>query len=142
LGTAARCKKAVEAAISEGKSVVIDNTNGSKDSMEFEWKVLVVILTYLARAEYIKIAKANQLKVRCFYFETPLELANHLNFVRVKQSDGAVRRIPPVAYHTYNKKFEEPDESEGIDEVKTIEFVPDLSDANYKKVFLCYNPDF
>jgi len=126
LKTAAKCKQVAEAAFAEGKSVVIDNTNGSTDT----------------RAEYIRIAQNKQIPVRCFYFNTPLDIANHLNFVRVKESNGGVRRIPPVAYHTYQKKFSVPEVGEGFEEVIEVEFAPDFPDAEFKKMFLCYTPEF
>lgn len=61
-----KCLKLAKEAIAEGKSVVCDNTNPSKK----------------ARAEYIAIAKAAGVPVRCFQMTTERELAEHLNFVR------------------------------------------------------------
>jgi hypothetical protein len=47
--------------------VVIDNTNG----------------TAKGRKEYIALAQAKEVPVRCIYVTTPQEIANHLNYVRV-----------------------------------------------------------
>jgi len=121
LGTAAKCKKAAREALTEGLSVVIDNTNGSAS----------------AREEFISIAQEFGVPVRCFYLTTSFELAEHLNYVRVRETKGAVRRIPPVAYNVYKKGFEKPSKSEGFEEVISIEFIPDLrDDPKFGKMFL------
>jgi len=126
LKTMAKCKKAVELAISEGKSVVVDNTNPS----------------VTGRAEFIEMAQENNIPVRCFYFNTDLETAFHLNYVRVKETNGAVRRVPNVGYNMYNKHFDEPTADEGFQEVVTVKFVPDFKNDDHKKMFLCFTPEF
>jgi len=122
LKTQAKCRKAAEAAFSEGKSVVVDNTNPSR----------------AVRSEYIQIAEDNKIPVRCFYFDTNLELANHLNYVRVKETNGGVRRIPPVGYHMYNKNFNEPDLSEGFSDIVAVTFTPDFKNEEHKKMFFLF----
>jgi len=67
LKTAAKCKKAMEEALTEGISVVIDNTNPSSK----------------ARAEFIGVAQDKDIPVRCFVMKTSDELIEHLNYVRV-----------------------------------------------------------
>jgi len=52
------------------------------------------------------------------------------------ETKGEVRRIPEVAYRTYNKNYEEPETSEGFSEVRHIEFVPDFrGDAEFETVW-------
>jgi len=126
LGTPAKCKKAMEAAFLEGNSVVIDNTNPSAST----------------RAEYIRVAQTRSIPVRCFYFTTDVDTANHLNHLRVRETNGATRRIPPVAYHSYNKTFDEPQKSEGFDEVITVDFAPRFENEKLKEWFLCFMPEF
>lgn len=70
--------QAAEKALEEGKSVVVDNTNPSAD----------------ARADYIALAKKYKVPCRCFVMDTPIELCHHLNYVRVQQTNGEIRRIP------------------------------------------------
>jgi len=111
LKTQAKCQKAVKDALAEGCSVVVDNTNP----------------TSKVRAEYISIAQENDVPVRCFSFSTPQEVAGHLNYVRVKETNGEVRRVPDVGHRTYDKNFEEPTTDEGFSEIKVIDFVPDFS---------------
>jgi len=107
--------------LTEGLSVVIDNTNGASS----------------ARAEFVEIAQELGIPARCIYLNTPLEVADHLNYVRVRETKGKVRRIPQVAYNVYKKNFSEPRKSEGFEEVITIDFVPDLrDDPAFQKMFL------
>jgi len=120
LGTAAKCKKAAQEALTEGCSVVIDNTNGPATS----------------RQEFIEIAQEAGIPIRCFFFSTDREVAEHLNYVRVRETKGEVRRIPPVAYNTYYKNFDEPSKSEGFSEVIKIDFVPDFKDdPDFERMF-------
>jgi bifunctional polynucleotide phosphatase/kinase len=54
------------AALTNGKSVVIDNTNPESAT----------------RKRYIDLAKKSKKAVRCVWVSTPRELAQHLNLVR------------------------------------------------------------
>jgi len=120
LGTAAKCHKAAQDALSEGVSVVVDNTNPSSS----------------ARAEYILIAKKFKIPVRCFHFTTDIEIAEHLNHVRVRESSGNTKKIPAVAYNSFKKNFEPPSPSEGFSEIIQIDFIPDFrGDDEFEKIF-------
>jgi len=120
LGTAAKCIKVAQEALSEGVSVVIDNTNGIPEK----------------RAEFISLAKKMRVPVRCFYFTTSRELAAHLNYVRVRETGGKIKRIPEVAYNNYLKYFQPPSTSEGYSEIIKIEFVPDFrGDVEFERMF-------
>jgi len=126
LKTPAKCKKAVQDAFAEGVSVVVDNTNPSKET----------------RAEYIKIAQEKGIPVRCFWMQTDQDTANHLNYVRVRETGGEVRRIPDVAFRTFNKGFQEPTLGEGFTEVRKIDFVCDLrDDEKFTRQFLGWTPE-
>uniref|UniRef100_A0A6B2L628 PNK FHA domain-containing protein n=1 Tax=Arcella intermedia TaxID=1963864 RepID=A0A6B2L628_9EUKA len=121
LKTVAKCKSVAREAIEEEKSVVIDNTNPSKT----------------ARKEFIQLAKEMNIPVRCFYMNTPRKVAEHMNFVRVRETLGETRRIPAVGYNTFFKNFEKPTTKEGFDEVVQIDFSPDFrDDPQFQKVFL------
>jgi bifunctional polynucleotide phosphatase/kinase len=113
LQTQEKCLKAVEKALEEGKSVVVDNTNPSKK----------------ARADFLNLArklKQNKIKIRCFKMNTQLDLCHHLNYVRQNMTSGKIRRIPDVAYNIYKINYEEPHKSEGLDEILGISFTPKL----------------
>jgi len=120
LKTPAKCLKACQAALAEGKSVVIDNTSP----------------TAADRKQYIALAKAKGVPSRCFKFELSRELANHLNFYREKVTQGDRRRVPDVAFNVYKSKFEEPTTKEGYSEVCIVRFVPNFKTDEEKRLFL------
>jgi len=119
VGTMQKCLNLASEAIRGGSSVVVDNTNPSKES----------------RRNFIDLAKRENIPVRCFVIETNFEIAEHLNFVRVKMTSGAVRRIPEIAYNMYKKSFQEPTVEEGFEEVKKIPFVPVFDSEAHRKFF-------
>uniref|UniRef100_A0ABM0MWD8 Bifunctional polynucleotide phosphatase/kinase-like n=1 Tax=Saccoglossus kowalevskii TaxID=10224 RepID=A0ABM0MWD8_SACKO len=100
LGTQSKCKKSCDESLKNGKSVIIDNTNPAKH----------------VRQEYINIAKKHGVPIRCFWFQTSLPLAHHMNLYRQTQTNGDVRRVPDVGYNVFKKHFEEPDLEEGFSE--------------------------
>jgi len=122
LHTIQKCVAIALDAINDGSSVVIDNTNPSKES----------------RRVFLDLAKSNNIPARCFVFKTDLEIAEHLNFVRVRMTEGAVRRIPEIAYNTYKKNWEEPHPEEGFSEIKQIPFVPIFESEDHQKFFTQY----
>lgn len=117
--TKQKCLQVTAEKLAEGKSVVVDNTNPTKD----------------VRQEYIAIAKKSSIPVRCFWFQTPLDLANHLNMYREKMTSGERSHVPKVVYATYNKKFEEPTVEEGFTEIVKVNFVPKFENDDHKKLF-------
>ena len=123
--TPAKCQKETQKAIEEGKSVCVDNTNPK----------------VVDRAVYIAMAKEKKINVRCFHFKTSLEIASHLNFFRQNQTNGGVRRIPMVAYRTYNKYFEAPTKAEGIDEIIEIDFHPKFDNSDEQALFGQWTPE-
>jgi len=126
LGTIPKCKAVAKEALAEGLSVVIDNTNGQPSQ----------------RKEFITLAQAREIPIRCFYLQTSQEIASHLNYVRVAETNGEVRRIPDVAYRAFNKGFQAPSKSEGFDEIVEIAFIPDLrDDEKFKSLFTGFTPE-
>jgi bifunctional polynucleotide phosphatase/kinase len=118
----------------------VDNTNPSAD----------------ARSEYIALAKSHKIPCRCFVLNTPIELCHHLNYVRVHQTSGEVRRIPgilkrkikkqrfdiyiilDVGYNMYKKNYQAPKQSDGFDEIIQIEFTPKFDSEKDEKMFHYY----
>lgn len=90
-------KKAAKKAIEEGHflSVLLDSTAGTKK----------------VREEYVEFATSHDMPVRCVWMNTPIEVAMERNTQR-GQRGGA--NVPPVAFFTYRKRFEEPTEQEGF----------------------------
>lgn len=117
LKTKEKCIKMTDKYLSEGKSVVIDNTNPSSDD----------------RAEYIKLSKKYKIPARCFVMTTSIELAHHLNLLRERVFN--IRRVPDIAYNMFKSKYEEPDICEGFKEIKKIDWVPNFLKDEYKEFF-------
>lgn len=120
LKTQDKCEKAVIEALKAKKSVVVDNTNPGKD----------------ARSTYIKLAEKLNVPARCFYFETSIEAAKHMNLYRQVQTRDKVRRIPDVGYNVFKSRFVMPLTIEGFSEVKKIPFVPKFDSEDEKALFL------
>lgn len=114
------CIKATCEQLKKGKSVVIDNTNPSRD----------------VRATFISLAREYQVPVRCFIFETPDEISKHLNLVREKQTNNQVRRIPQIAYNLFKSHYQEPTSDEGFTDIKKLEFILQFESEKDKKIFL------
>ena len=120
LKTQSACIRATRKALQSGHRVVIDNTNPS----------------VAARSRYITVAREIGVPVRCFVFDAPRPLAEHLNCVRAYLTKGQVKKIPAVAYHTFAKYFKEPELSEGIAEIVKIPFISSFEGEKNKAAFL------
>ena len=89
----------IEKALEEGRSVVVDNTNATRD----------------VRAPLIAAGKRHGARIIAYYFECSVRLA----IVRNEQRQGK-GRVPKVAIFTTQKKLQPPAASEGFDEVRVI----------------------
>ena len=74
-------------------SVIFDATNGTKER----------------RKLYIDFAKKHNLKVRCLWKTTPIDVSMEQNRERQKQGGP---KVPDVVFYTFRKRFEEPCGSE------------------------------
>jgi len=120
LKTPAKCLAAAESALSSGKSVVIDNTNPSKD----------------ARAPYIQAAKKRSVPVRCVHFDIPEIVAKHMNFYRERL--GISAHVPRIGYAVFNKQFQPPTKSEGFTEIIERPLMLEFPDEHSKSLFFKY----
>ncbi len=75
------------------RSVIFDATNGTKER----------------RKLYIDFARKHNLRVRCLWKTTPIDLSMEQNRERQKQGGP---KVPDVVFYTYRKRFEEPNGSE------------------------------
>ena len=73
--------------------------------------------------------------VRCFWLDTPSDLAHHMNMFRQNQTNGVMRRVPDVAFNIFKKNFEEPGSDEGFSEIKKIEFAPRFANKQDEELF-------
>jgi bifunctional polynucleotide phosphatase/kinase len=109
LKTKAKCHRAVKEALARGESVVVDNTLPDRER----------------RGEYVALAQAAGVKVRCVLMTIPKEYAMHLNAMREDHPNEAVRkpRVPPVGETMFWSRFEKPDAGvEGLSEVFEVQW--------------------
>lgn len=120
LGTHEKCLKVAETNLSEGKSIVIDNTNASKAT----------------RNDFIKLAnKFKLIHIRCFKMTTLIELCHHLNYFRQNLTKSKVRRIPDVGYNMYKSRYEDPLLSDGFTDIVNVDFQPQFDSAEDEMIF-------
>lgn len=119
--TFSRCSRATKEGLASGKSIVVDNTNPDRN----------------ARAKYIDIGKAHDrnIKIICLVMETPKEVAQHLNVVRERESIGSRPKVPVVAYHAFSKCRQLPRETERIDRIGVVRFVPSFASEQERYFF-------
>jgi bifunctional polynucleotide phosphatase/kinase len=97
---------------------VVDNVNINKEK----------------RKVFLDIAKKHNIKVRCLHFTTPKELCIHNAYYRNYILNNNVKPIPNLVFNIMNKKFQEPELSEGFYKIEKIEFFARSSDK-YTKFF-------
>lgn len=119
--TSKKCIKETEYALQNKESVVIDNTNVTKE----------------ARKMFIDIAKKYNVPYRCFLFTTDVNLCIHNNHFRNFITQNQVNILPDVVFHTKKKYYVKPDESEGFQTIEKIDFSLEL-DNNNKKIYEMY----
>lgn len=78
------------------------------------------------RAIWVALASKLNIPIRVFHFNTPIELAKHNNVYRAcfaPESEPERTLLPLSAFGTYVSAFERPEEDEGFDELRTVNFV-------------------
>lgn len=100
-GAKSKCIRMVAAALERGESVVVDNTHCNR----------------AVRAEYLAPAKAIGVQARCVWLDTPRQVSDHLNAMRVDHPETPKPRVPEQGVRAFWSKFEPPTESEGFREV-------------------------
>jgi len=94
-----RQREQIHKALSEGRSVVVDNTNP----------------TPAVRAPLIELGHALGARVIACFFETPVKSAVERNRLREGKA-----RVPDVAIYVTSKKLVPPTVAEGFDEVRVV----------------------
>ena len=94
-----RQERDIEAALTGGTSVVVDNTNPSPG----------------VRAPLIELGRRHGARIVAVYFETDVRTA----IMRNRQREGR-ERVPDVAIFTTKKKLVPPALDEGFDEVRVV----------------------
>jgi len=105
LKTHDKCLKEMNATLAQKKSVVVDNTNPDKTARKRSATCIALVCQHVAHLlspRYIDAALKAKARVRCFVMASSRELASHLNLFREALSNGETKRIPEIAYNTYN----------------------------------------
>lgn len=118
-GTLAKFIKDINNIMTSGNNIIIDNTNGTKDT----------------RAKYVKIANDNNYKIIVVQFDIEKKLVMHLNELRNKEINvcelnkisNCKKHLPTVAINTFWKKFENPEIDEGFEKILISKFEIDFS---------------
>ncbi|XP_074872432.1 bifunctional polynucleotide phosphatase/kinase [Carettochelys insculpta] len=120
LGSWQKCVELCVAALRQGKSAAVDNTNPDPES----------------RRRYIECAQDAGVPCRCFRFTTTLEQAKHNNRFRELTGTGHVADIVLTSYRT---KFVEPALSEGFTQILRVHFVPRFADAGQAALYRLFS---
>ena len=94
-----RQAREIDTALGGGQSVVVDNTNPSRD----------------VRAPLVALGRRHGARIVAVYFETDVRTA----IMRNRQREGR-ERVPNVAIFTTKKKLVPPALDEGFDEVRVV----------------------
>lgn len=121
LKTQKKCLLELEKALEKKESVVIDNTNLTKE----------------IRQKYIDIANKYSYKYRCLNFTASKDICMHNSFYRNYQSNNLIETIPKIVYNIMNKKYEKPELSEGFYDIIEIEFKINLNE-NERNIYEKY----
>lgn len=103
LKTMKKCIDLADKSLKNSKSVVIDNTNPSRD----------------ARKAFIDLAKKYKAHIIVFDFIADFEIAYRLNKARLESGLGHV--LPVVAFVRFRMQYQAPHKHEGIDEIYHVE---------------------
>jgi len=120
LGSWQKCVLSMEAALSAGRSVVVDNTNPDRDS----------------RKRFIQRVPSS-VPCRCFLLTTTIEHIRHNNRFR-ELTDKNHIPVNDMIINSYKNKFEAPSLEEGFSEIVKINFVPSFSDPELKELYQMY----
>ncbi|XP_043276603.1 uncharacterized protein F21D5.5 isoform X2 [Venturia canescens] len=116
-----KCVSAMENALTEGKSVVIDNTNPDT----------------AARKRFIDAAQTHGVPVRCFVMNTGKEHSRHNNKFR-ELTDSSHMTVSDVIINSYSKNYVAPRMDEGFTEIVRVNFVPRFHNDEHRRLYEMY----
>ncbi|CAN8104509.1 unnamed protein product [Discula destructiva] len=111
LKTREKCIKAAREHLEARRSVCVDNTNADVET----------------RSHWIALAKQFKVPIYCVWFRTPTALAEHNSAVRALSRNERLNPesrelLPKMAFSSFEKRFKQPNESEGFDAVHEYHF--------------------
>ncbi|RCI14507.1 hypothetical protein L249_7013 [Ophiocordyceps polyrhachis-furcata BCC 54312] len=104
-----KCIRTGRELLSDGCSVVIDNTNADPET----------------RAIWVGLAKKSGIPIRCVWFKTPMQVCEHNDAVRALNplfNPEARTGLPKLAFNGFSTRFKEPKLAEGFQDVMEVEF--------------------
>lgn len=121
IGSWQKCVDRVNDCLKNGRKVVVDNTNGDKES----------------RSRYVNAAKKHKISCRCFVMTTSFRHAEH-NIAFRELTDTKHSKISKIVLNTYKKNYQEPSLEEGYTEIVRVNFVPKFKDEREKSLYELY----
>ncbi|KAM7198295.1 Polynucleotide kinase 3 phosphatase domain containing protein [Rhypophila sp. PSN 637] len=104
-----KCVQAAGDFLSEGVSIVIDNTNPDPTTRE----------------QWVKLARKFKVPIRCVWFKTPVRICEHNDMARAMNdplNPESRQSLPRLAFNTYASKFKEPKLDEGFQDIIQVDF--------------------
>jgi len=101
-----KCMSVAKSLIDQQKSIIIDATNPSKE----------------VRKKWIDLSHQNNYSVRICNMSTSEQLSMHNNVYRSFKTNK--KMVPTIAYRFFKSNFEQPNISEGVDEIITGHMLP------------------
>ncbi|XP_012288871.1 uncharacterized protein F21D5.5 isoform X2 [Orussus abietinus] len=118
LGSWQKCVSMMDQSLTQGKSVVIDNTNPDPET----------------RQKYVKVAQMHNVPVRCFVMKTDTEHSKHNNKFR-ELTDSTHDKVSDIIINSYTKKYVEPSLEEGFAEIVYVNFVPKFQTDEDRRLY-------
>jgi len=126
--TQQKMESEIHRSLCEGYSLIIDRMNHLLEDREKWIEYVSQIVNRLGK----------KLKVYTFEMQTDISLAYHLNIIRSRKNSSDRAKVPQIVYHTYKKRYVEPDISveKAISKRFLIPFVPQFSNTKKMMNFL------
>lgn len=121
IGTWQKCVDRVNDCLATRRKVVVDNTNGDKES----------------RARYVKAAKKHMVPCRCFVMTTSFKHAQH-NIAYRELTDTKHSKINKIVLNSYKKNYQDPSIEEGFKEIVRVNFVPKFKNEKERNLYQMY----
>ncbi|KAK8810718.1 hypothetical protein WA158_007293 [Blastocystis sp. Blastoise] len=122
--TIKKCLSVARTSLTEGKSIIIDNTNRDKNT----------------RSQWIELAKEFKIPIRCLLMTLEKPICMHLSVFRtgnIWREEN--RKVPDMIIHAFYKNMEKPTVQEGFKSVLSIPFIPGpFKCKEEENLFYCY----
>lgn len=121
IGTWQKCVDRLNDCLKRNSKVVIDNTNGDKES----------------RFRYLNAAKKHKIPCRCFVMTASFKHSEH-NIAFRELTDAKHSKISRIVLNSYKKHYQPPVLEEGFKEIVHINFIPKFTDERLRSLYEMY----